>query len=271
MEKTLFEFDDYRGYLQSVLPTQGEKRGSRARLAMALGVQKAFVSAMLHGKMGLSLEQALRVSQFLQHRKEEQDFLLLLVQWDRAGSVDLKRHFRDQIEQVRTLRTQIRERIAVRDALGEKDQITYYSSWHYTAVHMCLMVPTLQTSEAIARYLGLPQNLVVEILEFFLGNGLARQEGNRYVAGPARLHIPADSPFVRKHHANWRVQSLQAVDRRRKESLHYSLVMSISREGMSEIREILARSIEASEVVLKKSKDEGVYALTMDLYELRTS
>jgi uncharacterized protein (TIGR02147 family) len=268
MENSLFEFDHYKEYLSRALPVRGEERGSRMRLADAIGVQKAYISAVLHGKMSLSLEQAYRTSQFLGHRDAERDFFLLLVQKDRAGSEDLRKHFESKIREVREARKNINERIDVRKELGEKDQILYYSSWHYTAVHMCLMVPKLQTVDAMARYLGLTQKMVLEILDFFLSAGLAKQEGQRYVAGPARLHIPANSPFIRKHHSNWRLQSIMSVDRNKKEELHYSLIMSISKEAMEQIREILTRSIEESEKVLRDAKDEGVYALTLDLFEL---
>jgi uncharacterized protein (TIGR02147 family) len=271
MKKTLFDFNSYREYLRSEFPTRGEKRGGRVKLAEFIGVQKAFLSAVLNGKLGLNLEQALRVSQYLGHRKEEREYFLLLVQEDRAGSNDLKTYFRDQINKFILLRTEIQERIAVREALAEKDQMIYYSSWYYTAIHMCLMISHLQTPDAISKYLGLSRDLVIEILEFFSSSGLAKRVGSTYQAGPARLHIPADSPFVQKHHANWRLQALHSIERRKKDDLHYSLVMSISADGMRKIREILTQSIESSEVILQESKDEGVYALTIDLFDINSN
>lgn len=269
MSKNVFDFKWYRDYLESAFPTKGEGRGSRVKLAQYLGVQKGFISAILHGKAELSLEQAFKVSKLLSHTQEEKDYFLLLVQMARAGSHELQEHFKGKLREIDAKRREVRERISVKDSLSERDQLLYYSNWHYTAVHMCLMVPELRTRGAIARYLGLPSELVAGVLEFFVKNGLAVQKGEFYSAGPARLHISADSPFVSRHHTNWRMQAIQALDRSRKESLHYSLVMSISPKAMGQIREILLQSLQKTESILREAKDETVCALTLDLFELR--
>lgn len=271
MGKNLFDFQDYPAYLKSAFPTRGAGRGSRIRLANALGVQKGFISAVFHGKAEFSLEQAYKVSRFLSHTPDERDYFLLLIQSARAGSQDLREYFGAKIRETQAKRKEIRERISVKATLSEVDQLTYYSNWHYTAIHMCLMVPQLRSREAISRYLGLPIELVSKVLEFFVRSGIAEQRGESYVAGPARLHIGADSPFVGRHHTNWRMQSIQALDRSKTQNLHYSLVMSIAPAAMTRIREILLDSLQKTEAVLRDSPDETICALTLDLYELNRS
>ncbi|MGK5085548.1 TIGR02147 family protein [Bdellovibrionota bacterium FG-1] len=268
MQRTLFDFKDYRSYLKYVLPTGGHLRGSRIRLAEALGVQKGFISAVLHDKGEFSLEQAFRISRFLAHSEEEREFFLLLVQMARAGSKDLEGHFLNKINAMLVGRREIRERISTQATLSEADQLVYYSSWHYTAIHMCLMISGLRTPDGIARYLGLPTRAVSKILAFFVKTGLAEQRGTAYIAGPTRIHIASDSHFVSKHHTNWRMQAIQSMDRTQSEDLHYSLVMSISKGAAEKIREILLNSIQTTEPVIREAKDEGVYAMTIDLFSL---
>jgi uncharacterized protein (TIGR02147 family) len=267
VSQTLFEFKDYRQYLNEALPTRGPERGSRARLAAALGVQKGFISSMLYGSAELGLEQAFKVSQFLQHSSEERDFFMLLVQLARAGSVDLEKYFRKKIDQILLKRREIRERVVIQEALAEVDQCKYYASWHPIAVHMCLRIPELNSPSSISRYLEISISKVEEVLAFLVRVGLAQKKGSAYHAGPTRIHLPSDSPLISQHHTHWRMQAVQSLDRPRSEDLHYSSVMSISSSAAEVIRANLLESIQNMEPVIRDAKDEGVYVLVMDLFK----
>ncbi len=268
MKKNLFEYNDYRSYLRDALPTAGEARGARTKLALELGVQKGFISSILHGNAELSLEQAYRTSVFLSHTEEEREFYLLLVQKDRAGSKDLESHFEKKIKSIALKRREIKERIQVKATLSESDQLTYYSSWHYTAVHMCLRVPTTQTLHSISNYLRLPTKRVSEVLEFFIKTGMAEQKGDTYLVGPTRIHLPSDSPLISKHHTNWRMQAISALDRKSKNNAHYSAIYSISESAAQKIREKLLQLIQDIEPDIRDAKDETVYTLCFDLFNL---
>ena len=268
VSKNLFEYTDYRAYLIDALPTHGDARGARTKLALELGVQKGFISSILHGNAELSLEQAYRTSLFLSHTEEERDFYLLLVQKDRAGSKDLQAHFEKKIKTISNKRREIKERIQVKASLSESDQLTYYSSWHYTAIHMCLRVPNTQSLHSIANYLNLPARRVSEVLEFFVKTGMAEQKGETFLVGPTRIHLASDSPLVSKHHTNWRMQAISALDRKNKNDLHYSAIYSISPSAAEKIREKLLNLIQELEPVIRDAKDEGVYTLCFDLFNL---
>ena len=237
-------------------------------MAAALGVQKGFVSAVIHGSAELNLEQAFKASRFFSHTDEEQDYFLLLVQLARAGSKDLEKYFREKVEKIQRQRREIRTRIHTKETLSELDQLAYYSSWHPIAIHMCLRVPGLDTAPSIAAYLGLPVALVARELEALVKTGLAQSDGRSYGAGPTRIHLPSDSKLISKHHTNWRMQAVQSLDRNLGEDLHYSSVMSISYEAVETIRSSLLQSIQSIEPVLRDAKDEGVFVLAMDLFNL---
>lgn len=269
MNSTVFDFNDFRAYLASALPTQGEQRGARSRLAEKIGVQKGFISSVLAGSAELSLELAYRISTFLSHTREEREHFLLLVQKSRAGSKELEAHYDEKIREVREKRREINERVKTTDKLEEVDQLKYYSHWIYTAIHMCLRAPETQTIPSISRYLKIPVAKVTEALEFFTRTGMAVKKADHFEVGPTRIHIASDSPFVSSHHRNWRFQSMQSIDRADREDLHYSLVMSISPDAALQIREILLKAIQTMEPTIRDAKDEGVYALTLDLFSVR--
>lgn len=268
MEKTVFEFDNYRDYLKHALPVSGPGRGSRSRLAEALGCQNGFVSLVLSGAAHFSLEHAAIISRFLRHEADEQDFFLLLVHRERAGSKELETYYLERIKQILEKRREIKARIKEKSSLSDKDRQTYYSSWHYTAVHMCLLVPGIRTKEKISHFLNVRTQTVSEILGFLVYVGLAVQKGDQFVSGPTRMHLPADSPLISKHHSNWRMRAIESLDHSSRQHLHYSSVMSLSHDAAEKIRSLLLQAIQECEPVIRDAKEETVFALAIDLFGL---
>lgn len=266
---SLFDAKDYRTYLKTALPTCGANRGQRTSLAHELRVQKGWISAVINGSAELSLEHAFRVSQFLSHSEDERGYFLLLVQHSRAGSKDLQDHFSKKILEIQSRRRELTERIRTKVKLSEMSQTTYYSSWHYTAVHMCLMIEKLRTPTSVADYLKLPIARVKAVLEFLFSNGLAELKDGHYYASPTRIHLASNSDFISKHHTNWRMKAIQSLDLVKKEDLHYSSVMSLSKETAEKIRALLLQSIQSTEPLIRDAKDEDVYVLTIDWFGLR--
>lgn len=267
--KTVYDFSDYREFLKFSLPTEGASRGIRNRLAIALNCQKGFVSQVLTGLSHFSLEHGMKISQFLQLDEGEEEYFLLLIHLGRSGSKDLERFYEKKLSEIQEKRKQIKERIRTHSDLTDADQITYYSSWHYTAVHMCLMIPELRTRTAICKFLGLSPKAVSGVLNFLFSVSLAKQAGDQITAGSARIHINNDSPFISRHHTNWRMRAIDSLDTPQENDIHYSLIMSISEEAASKVREILLKTVQEIEPVLKAAEDKTVYSLNLDLFGLK--
>jgi uncharacterized protein (TIGR02147 family) len=266
--KTVFDFRDYQSYLRSALPTSGPSRGARTRLAEVLGCQNGFISLVLNGAAHFSTEHAMTVGKFLKHSEAEQDYFLLLICHARAGSKDLQIHYQKKIDEIFKKRREIRERIQVRTELSEASQAQYYSSWHYTAIHMILFTPGVQTPEKIASALEIPLSKVQSVLDFLIQCGLVETRRNRLIAKPSRTHLPADSPLVAKHHSNWRMRAIQSLDYVHASDLHYSAVFSLSREGAEKIRTLLLEVLQESEPIIRDGEDETVCAMALDWFHL---
>lgn len=263
-----FDFDSYLEFLQTALPTHGKNRGIRNRLAETLNCQKAFVSQVLGGKCHFSLEHGLVISKFLQLDKEEQEYFLLLLHKERAGSIELARFYEERLKELKQKKNLISSRIAAQQqSLGEADQLIYYSSWIYAAIHMGVMIPDLKDKVTLSRYFNLPVAKINEVLNFLASRGLVEIVHHQIKTGPTRLHLSSKSPLTSKHHANWRMRAIQALDRsENEENLHYSLVMSASREAMTEIRSVFLDCIKRIEPILSAAKDEEVFVLNLDIF-----
>ncbi|MEM7647383.1 MAG: hypothetical protein AAF203_10770, partial [Pseudomonadota bacterium] len=95
---TLFDYNDYREYMEFKLRSDQFGRGGKARLAQHLGCQPSFVSQVLKGKSSFSLEQAFKVNALFNHNPLEREYFMTLVEWDRAGSTELRTYFSQKLE-----------------------------------------------------------------------------------------------------------------------------------------------------------------------------
>jgi uncharacterized protein (TIGR02147 family) len=267
MIKEVFEFNDYRRYLTTALDAEGE-RGRRSRLAEALRCQPAFVSRVLKGDAHFSQEHGMVINAFMEHREEEAEYFMVLLDYERAGSKVLKEFHRRKMDQIRARRQIVSERIGVKKGLSEVDQMTYYSAWYFAAIHILVMVPEFRSSGRLADRLKLPLTLVKDVLDFLVGVGLVAVDEKGYRPGLSRIHLPGDSPVISKHHMNWRLRAMQALEVKDLENLHYSGPICISKEVAGQMREMILHLLSDAEPLIREAKEEEVYCLDIDFFKI---
>lgn len=268
--KSIFEFRDYKAYLkysESQLPNRG--RGFRADLARAARCQTAYVSQVLNGKAQFSLEQSQSIARFLAHNKEEARFFLLLVEYSRAGTPELKTHFLELMDEQIQKQLNLKDRFQIQETLSHEEQARYYSEWAYAAVHMATTVPLLPTADSIAEFLQLPKQKVQRVLNFLLSAGLVKQgTKGKFQAGTVRMHLGNDSSLILKHHSNWRLQAMNSLDRETERDLHFTSVVSLSLEDVLLIKARLIKEIDAYNAIIKPSQEQTLSCLTLDFFSL---
>ncbi|MGZ3698691.1 MAG: TIGR02147 family protein [Bdellovibrionota bacterium] len=271
MRNSVFEYRDYKAYLRDSLEARTEtKRGERSRLAGFIGCHTAYVSQVLNGQAHFSLEQGELASRFLGHTKDQSLYFLLLIQFARAGTPSLKQLFEEQMQALREKQLVLKDRLEFQKTLTREDQATFYSSWHYGAVHVLVSVPGCHTERGMSDYLGLPVERIAEILQFLVKVGLVLRKDGSYKVGTSHIHLEHDSPLISKHHSNWRLQAIQSLDySKNNKDLHYSSVITSSKADAEKIRSLLVSAIEDVRAVVKPSKDEEGYCYAIDFFGLR--
>lgn len=267
MSQVIFDYNDYKSYLRDI--GDSRPRGFRKALAAATGCQTAYISQVLNDSYHFSLEQAEAATQFLGLSKDEARCFILLVEIQRAGTPSLKRYFSEQLAEVRERHLMIKERIAVSNVLSEHNQGIYYSSWHASAVHMAVTIPKLQTRAALGRALRIPSRKLGEVLDFLASVGLVVKVGEKYRPGSTQLHLPKDSPHIHQHHSNWRSHAVaQMHSEHAAEDLHYSSVSSLAATDVLKIKVILTQAISDAVQLIKKSPEEQLVGINVDLFRV---
>ncbi len=264
----LFEFQDYKEFIRSWISAQPKGgHGEYRRLAQALNVSTTMISQVFKSDKHLSMELANETIEYLQLSFEEGDYFLLLVEYARAGSFKLKERLLRQIQKKQELARSIKNLMKNEAELSEKSKSIFYSSWKYSAIRLLVDLENNKTVSEIADGLSLQKNHVQKILEFLIENKLVIKKNNNYMMGPARTHIPSDSPLVFRHHQNWRLRSVEIMTEGRESDLFFTAPMSLSEEVAFTVRQRLPKIIKEITDSVAPSKSETVRCLNIDWFQ----
>ena len=121
----------------------------------------------------------------------------------------------------------------------------------------------------MAEYFRLSNRKVSEVLDFLLRTGMCETSAGRYTVGKSHISLSSDSPLLTKHHANWRQRAIASLDKEEtRQDLHYSAVVSLSRKDSDKLKEEIMELLKKHRDLIRDSKEETVFAYTIDLFEL---
>lgn len=267
--KSVFEVKNHFEYISEQLEARRNVRGIKTQFSEFLRIKPAFLSQVLSEKYSLSLEQADLANQFFDHSAEEADFFILMVSRDRAGSVSLKKHYDQQINQILKKRLLVIERLGRKGDLSEETKGTYYSSWLYAAIHILTTIPEYRTRKALAEKTRMSMEALDKALQFLMTHNLIHKEGDHYLPTHSWIRVDKESPHIVKHHSNWRLQAINNLEKQTDQDLHYSGVFSMDVKTALHFKDKFLELLKAESKKIEASKEEELFIINMDLFNLK--
>lgn len=264
--RELYSYSSYREFLKSRLPSSGEGRGTRAKLAAHLSCQPSFISLVLSAKAHLNEDMAFAAGEYLKLTPEELQFFLLLFHFEKAGSHKLRFYYQEQIHRIRQKRTEVRSHVEADLEIDFTKQMRFFSEWLYIAIFTAVQIPELREEKKLADKLHLSEGIVRKSVEWMIEQGFLKRERNHLSPTSQRIHLAGDSPFIDQHHRNWRNEAVRSLNRKTDSNLHYSGALSMSQADYFRVRELLLQGISNIESILKPSKDEELVGIGLDLF-----
>ena len=265
---TIFDFSDYKKFLSFKIKDNVAWVGYKGKLAKAAGCQRAYLSQVLNSHVHLTPEHALGLTSFWSLKDRECDFFLELVNLARAGTVELKKHIQNKMALMIDSQKTVSGRISKPKIASFQLQAKYYSSWHYSAIHILLTISKFNTVSAIAERLSLSENIVANGLGTLSQMALATKENGIWKSIGFDLHLPQNSPFTTMNHQNWRLKALLNSQREIIDGIHFTSVYSLSETDFSTLKEILLQFIAESREKALNSKEEDVFSFSCDLFRV---
>ncbi|POB13605.1 TIGR02147 family protein [Halobacteriovorax sp. DA5] len=265
----IFSYQNYKDFTIDALEELGKRvRGTRSRLAEKLACQTAYISQVLNKDAHFSLEQALLTADFLSLSNKQTEFYLTLVNYQRAGNKRLSDYYKVKIDELVKDSKDLSKRLTDKKELTKEQQYEYYSSWHYLAIHAYLSITKQYDREIIATTFSISTETVAKVIDFLLDAGLITNDGDKIKLTSKSFHLGKNSPMIARHHSNWRLRAMESMDRATEDELHYSSVITLSKEDLPKVNGIMVKAIEEIREVVKKTTQEDVFCYTMDLFKV---
>lgn len=262
----IFKYEDYRLFLRDSLALFPKKgHGQVLKIAQYLQVHPTLVSQVLNGDRDFSTEQTLRLCSYLGLPTLESDFLILMVQHERAGTTDLKKYYLNKLAELKKSSLKIVNRLQDHRVLTEQEKSIFYSSWLYMAVWLYTSIADGVSVDDIANRFILPRAKIMEVLTFLKNAQLCAENEGRYQMLSQQLHLEYGSVYLARHHSQWRIKSLQRMEDITEQELMFTSPISISRKDFMKIREELVRLIKSTSQIIKDSPAEDVACLNLEL------
>jgi uncharacterized protein (TIGR02147 family) len=264
----IFGFQDYRKFLLTRLePRSTSKRGELTRLAKVLGVNSSYLSQIIHGSKNLSVEQAFLIAEDFGLTSAETEFFIELVHLQRATKANYRKFILGRVRKLQ-MESLVQKGIPpIEEPLDERSKGTFYSNWYYTAIQLLSGIHKFQTSSAIASRLNLNQDLVDQVLRFLVSVGLCIQRDEKTGVGPRKTHLDRASPFVSRHHMNWRIKGMEFMPRNSSEDYFFTAPMRIDERTSKKIRAMLAEVAQHTNQMIDSAGDEKLVCLNIDWFE----
>lgn len=266
----IFEFLDYRDYLRKYikkLPKQGH--GEIHRMAGFMGIHPSLLSQVLSDTKNLSLEQAQLLAKYLGLSSNECEYLFNSVQFQRAGTLELRNYFKEKLTQLKENSLDLSRTIQSERKLSTEETAIYHSHWLYGAIWLSTTLKDGQTIDDVISLFEISRDRAFEILNFLTETRLCAVENGRYLMGPQSMHLPRGSIHLPRHHTNWRLRAIEHSDKVSNEELMYSGQMSLSSDDFKKVRSRLAEVIKEVVDVAIPSAAEEMVSFNLDFFKIR--
>ncbi len=263
----LFQYLDSLEFLAAYIKSQPRAgHGQMRRIAEHLKLSSSTVSLMMKGERQLSEEQGLDLAQFLGLNARETEYFILLIRHSKAGSDSLKRYLMTQIRDLQHQDRDLARKLPQDAKLSPATQAVYYSDWSYAAARVAIALPGVSSSRDIAERLSISKSKAKEVCDFLIKNGLLLAKKDGLKNGPIRLHLEAQSPWIKARQLQWRLKGFGKMEEFHDENLFYTAPMSLSKKAAAAIRAKLTQLIQEVGAEVTSSEPTELFCLNMDWF-----
>jgi uncharacterized protein (TIGR02147 family) len=266
---SLFAVTEYRKFLRAWIDSPEQGRGVLTRMAQALGCQNSHLSRLIREEVHLTPDQAFDACHFMSLSEPETRYFLKLVEYERAANPRYRARLKDELEALRREQEDLSKRYRQETVGQAESQMTYYSSWFWSALHVLADIPAYRTARAMAARLGMDETHVRHCLETLARFGLVeRARGDTWMTSPESIHLPKNSPMISVHHGNWRSRAVADSQNPANNGLHYTIVQAVSEEDYARIKQLFLTTLDKYREIADASPSKDLVCLTCDFFKV---
>lgn len=244
------------------------KRGDKKELAEYINIHPTSLSQVLNRTRAFTDEQVFLLGEYLNLSEMENQYVLLLHQIENTHNKTYKARLLKRKESIKKKSLNLSTRIEKDKALSDEEKSVFYSSWYYTCIWVFISIEGGKTRDDIHHRFQLDMKKINEVLEFLIRADLCYQEGGVFHHKINRTHLEKTSPFLKQHHANWRIKSIEKKDRSEEADLSFTAPLSLSKKDYNMLREEMVGLIAKVSDTVKDTHPEDIFCFNMDFFKV---
>jgi uncharacterized protein (TIGR02147 family) len=273
----IFRHLDYREILKILVNDRkkSDPHFNFSVLAKALGVQKTFLSMVMNSKSHLSTDQLFSLTEFFGLAKQQHDYLILLLEYEKTGLAKRKKILRNRIAAI-----QLEHRSPKKVMQSEFIESTsndafaaYYLDPFMTIVHQYLALPEFGGDpKKVAQSLGITDRSIKKIVQTLISLQLivpATTPG-AYRVSKENLWLSPDSPLNSAYYGLFRqISAYQLAKTPRDQRSVFSITFSADDKSRGLIHDAFLKFLREMESIVKVADSKEVYQINFDLFPWR--
>lgn len=268
-KNSVLNHDDFSVFLKNeIVKNTNSKRGLKKELAEFINIHPTSLSQVLRGNRFFTDEQVFLLGEFLNLNEIESQYIFLLHQINITQNKNFKSRLTKRKDALKRKSLNLSTRLNKDKILSDEEKAIFYSSWHYTCVWVFLSLGKGKNKEDIITRFNFNTKIVNEVLDFLIKADLAYLENGLYHHKINRTHIEKTSPFLKQHHANWRIKSIQKKDNSEIEDLSFTAPLSLSKKDFDFLREEMVQLIKKVSDKVTETNPEEVYCFNLDFFKI---
>jgi len=262
----LFNYTDYKKYLNDQIDQNEHVRGYKSLLADAAGCQRSFMSQVLNGPVHITPDHAVGLAGFFKFGPDATEFYIELVHYGRAATPALRGHLAKRLKAIQTKMKEESVRINNPELEEIEHQAIYYSHWYWTAVHMLAGMKNYNTEKQIADRLHLPPEMIKQALNQLANMGLVAKDKGAWKSTGKNIHAPAESLYSWLHHDSWRAKAGENFRKRPPGAVHFTGVYTLSKADMEKVGDLTLDLMDNIQKIVGPSPEEDAACLCLDWF-----
>lgn len=271
----IYQITDYREIIRYLVEERkkSESKFGFHKLSEAANIQKPYISKVLKGNANLNSDQMYAIAKCLRQSKEETEYILLCLEYDRTVFPDRKKDLKDRIRQIATESQDSSKHLKAKslDTSDPNSTISkYYLDPLNQIIHSALTIPYYSINPLIlSKHLHINNTRLHDIIQFLKRENLLEEIDGKLIPKNRNLHLPRSSPLYNTWRNQLKLLAMQRINDQQEQSDTYSfnVIFTGNENTRNNIHNKFMEFLQYCESEVKNSTSiEKIFQMSFDLF-----
>jgi uncharacterized protein (TIGR02147 family) len=265
----ILKFYDFNLYVTEYLNYLAKnEHGIKKKMCEHLNIHPSLLSQVLNGNRQLGLDQVYLLADFFRLTETELEYFLILFNKTQCLNNKLQKFYDSQLNSIIKKQNLISSHLEDKSDLSEINKAKFFSNWIYLAICSLTSFEGGVDVIEICEKLNLKRDIVLDAITFLQDTHLCIGKNGKYFQVTSRMHLDKSSPYMKQHHINWRIKSIESLDVKNNENINFTSAVTVSVEDAEKIRNEIMNLIKKLNPIVSNTHPREMHSLNIDFFKI---